>query len=98
MLLSIHPLAFVFASVGPINQVEAHSRQSRVMKTIENTVAFYNSKQDLPVECTVTLFLVINVVALILATIWPFEDTLTLHFVVAPHAAVLATVGPVVDT
>lgn len=98
MLLSIHPLAFVFASVGPKNQAVAHSRQSRVMKTIENTAAFYNAKQDLPVECAVTLFLVINVVALILATVWPFEDTLALHFVVAPHSAVLSTVGPVVNT
>ena len=45
-----------------------------------------------------TLFLVVDVVALVLATVWPFEDALALHFVVAPHAAVLATVGPVVDT
>ena len=34
MLLSIHPLTFVLASVRPINQYEAHKRQSRVMKPI----------------------------------------------------------------
>ena len=42
--------------------------------------------------------LVVDVVALVLATIGPNEDALALHFVVAPQPAVLAPVGPVVNT
>ena len=52
----------------------------------------------LPVECAVSLFLIVDVVAFVLAAIRPLEDTLAFHFVVAPGAAVLATVRPVIDT
>ena len=48
-------------------------------------------------ECTVALFFVVDVVALILTTIWPLEDARAFHFVVAPHSFIFATVGPIVD-
>ena len=44
------------------------------------------------------LLLVVDVVALVLTTIWPLEDAWALHFVVAPHASIFTTVRPVVDT
>ena len=48
-------------------------------------------------ECTMTLFLVVDVVALILTTIWPLENAWAFHFVVAPHSFIFATIGPIVD-
>ena len=49
-------------------------------------------------EGAVAFFFVIDVVAVILATIRPLEDARAFHLVVAPHALVLTTVRPVVDT
>ena len=53
---------------------------------------------NLPMEGTVAFLLVIDVVALVLAAIWPLEHAWALHFVVPPHSFVLSTIRPVVDT
>ena len=55
------------------------------------------SLEYLPVECAMAFLFVVDVVALVLTTIWPLEDTWAFHFVVAPHASIFTTVGPVVN-
>jgi len=46
----------------------------------------------------VAFLLIVDVVALIFATVGPFKDTFAFHFVVAPHTTVFTAVGPVINT
>ena len=48
-------------------------------------------------ECSVALLLVVDVVTLILTSIWPLEYAWAFHFVVAPHSLIFTAVGPIVD-
>lgn len=49
-------------------------------------------------EGALSLLLVVDVVAFVLATIGPTENAWAFHFVVAPITLVFAAIGPVVDT
>ena len=55
-------------------------------------------KMDLPVECSIAVFLVFKVVAIVAFTIRPFEDTVPVHLVIFPHSDVLAAVAPLICT
>ena len=48
-------------------------------------------------ECSMAFLLVVDVIALILTSIWPLEYAWALHFVVAPHTLIFTTIGPIVD-
>ena len=99
MLLAVHPLALILASVRPTNTHKAMrirlTGRSRSGKACAHEVSY---RFYLPMESAVTLLFVINVVAFVLATIRPLENTWAFHLVVAPHALVFATIRPVVDT
>ena len=51
----------------------------------------------LPMERSMAFLLVVDVIALILTSIWPLEYAWAFHFVVAPHTLIFTTVGPIVD-
>jgi hypothetical protein len=51
----------------------------------------------LPMESSLTFFLVIDVAALVFATIGPLEDAVAFHFVVGPGTFVYSSIRPVVD-
>ena len=96
VLFAVHPRAFILTSIGPIKHYKAVQTHDPWLTPCMSSFGKWDF--DLPVEGTMSLLLVIDVVSLVLATIGPLKDAVSFHFVVAPHSLVLTTVRPVVDT